>query len=119
MRIITETGLRIYKELMPMRREQLDLENAVVWISDSKTPNGVTEVPLTPLSVEAFRGQLRLSPLSPHLFPSDKDPNGYQKSVKKVWRLTLKRANISTFVSMTFVPPTRRGCAQEESRTSG
>lgn len=44
-----------------MIREQLDLENAVVWISDSKTPNGVAEVPLTPLSVEAFRGQLRLS----------------------------------------------------------
>jgi len=25
-RIITETGLRIYKELMPMKRDQLDLE---------------------------------------------------------------------------------------------
>jgi integrase len=96
-RIITETGLRIYKELMPMRREQLDLENAVVWIADSKTPNGVAEVPLTPLAVEAFRSQLRLSPLSPYLFPSDKDPNGHQKSVKKVWRLTLKRANILYF----------------------
>lgn len=32
--------------------------------------------------------------MSPYLFPSDKDPNGHQKSVKKVWRLTLKRANI-------------------------
>lgn len=57
-----------------MRREQLDLENAWVWVSDSKTPNGVAEVPLTPLSVEAFRDQMRLSPLSPYLIPSDKDP---------------------------------------------
>lgn len=29
-RIITETELRIYKELMPMKREHLDLKNAVV-----------------------------------------------------------------------------------------
>ena len=40
-RMITETGLRVYKELMPMKKEQLDLANAMVWIPDSKTPNGV------------------------------------------------------------------------------
>jgi hypothetical protein len=27
-RIITESGLRVYKELMPMKKEQVDLENA-------------------------------------------------------------------------------------------
>jgi len=30
-RIITETGLRVYKELTPMRKEHLDLENGTVW----------------------------------------------------------------------------------------
>ena len=74
MRIITETGLRVYKELMPMKKEHLDLANAVVWIPDSKTPNGMAEVPLTPIAVEAFRDQLRLSPCSPYLFPSDENP---------------------------------------------
>jgi integrase len=38
--IITETGLRVYKELTPMKKNQVDLPNAVVWIPDSKTPNG-------------------------------------------------------------------------------
>src|SRR5882762_11631147 len=56
-RIITETGLRVYNELMPMKKQHLDLENAVVWIPDSKTPNGVAEVPLTPTAVEASRDQ--------------------------------------------------------------
>ncbi len=70
-RIITETGLRIYKELTPMRKEQLDLENWTVWIPDSKTPNGVAEVPLTEIAVEAFRSQLATSGPSPYLFPSD------------------------------------------------
>ena len=74
-RIITETGLRVYKELMPMKKAQLDLANAMVWIPDSKTPNGVAEVPLTPLALEAFRDQMRLSPCSPYLFPSDQNPS--------------------------------------------
>lgn len=50
-RIITETGLRVYKELAPMRKDQVDLSNAVAWIPDSKTPNGTAEVPLTPLAI--------------------------------------------------------------------
>ena len=60
-RIVTETGLRIYKELAPMRKEDVDLANAVVWIPDSKTPSGVAEVPLTDLAVEAFRKQASIS----------------------------------------------------------
>ncbi len=31
------------------------------------------------------------------LFPSDKSPTGHQKSLKKVWRLTLRRAGIPYF----------------------
>lgn len=49
-RIVTETGLRIYKELTPMKKEQIDLENGPVWIPDSKTPNGIAEVPLTEIA---------------------------------------------------------------------
>ena len=35
--IITETGLRVYKELAPMRRDQVDLSNSVVWIPDKNS----------------------------------------------------------------------------------
>jgi hypothetical protein len=38
-----------------MRKDQVDLQNAVVSIPDSKTPNGIAEVPLTSLAVEAFK----------------------------------------------------------------
>ena len=96
-RIITETGLRIYKELTPMRKEQLDLENWMVWIPDSKTPNGVAEVPLTEIAVEAFRSQLATSGPGPYLFPSDESPDGYQKTFKTVWHATLRRAGARYF----------------------
>ena len=96
-RIITETGLRVYKELMPMKKDQIDLENAVVWIPDSKTPNGVAEVPLTPIAVQAFLGQLRIAGPGPYLFPSDNNPSGHQTTLKTVWHKTLKRAKIPYF----------------------
>jgi hypothetical protein len=60
-RIITETGLRVYKELAPVWKEQIDLSNKVVFISDSKTPTGIAEVPLTDIEVEAFRSQIELA----------------------------------------------------------
>jgi integrase len=96
-RIITETGLRVYKELTSMKKDQVDLDNAVVWIPDSKTPNGVAEVPLTPLGVQAFRDQVRIAGSGPFLFPSDKNESGHQTTLKTVWHKTLKRAKIPYF----------------------
>ena len=60
-RIITETGLRVYKELACMKKDQVDLANKVVFIVDSKTPTGVAEVPLTDIATDAFRDQIKLS----------------------------------------------------------
>jgi len=80
-----------------MKKEQLDLTNATVWIPDSKTPNGVAEVPLTSSALEAFRDQIRLSPCSPYLFPSDKNPSGYQRTLKTTWEAALRRAQVPYF----------------------
>jgi integrase len=96
-RIVTETGLRIYKELTPMKKEQLDLGNGTVWIPDSKTPNGAAEVPLTEIAVEAFRNQFAISGPSQYLFPSDENPDGYQKTFKTAWHATLRRAGVRYF----------------------
>ena len=95
--IITETGLRVYKELTPMRKDQVDFVNATVWIPDSKTPNGIAEIPLTPLAVEAFKSQMLNAGPGPFLFPSDKNPSGHQKNLKTAWRKTLKRAGVPYF----------------------
>jgi integrase len=96
-RIITETGLRVYKELTPMRKDQVDLYNAVIWIPDSKTPNGVAEVPLSALAIEAFKSQMAISGDGPFLFPSDRHPGHHQTTLKTVWRKTLRRAKVAYF----------------------
>ena len=80
-----------------MRKDQVDIPNAMVWIPDSKTPNGVAEVPLTPLAIQAFRDQMRLSPCSPYLFPSDQNSSGHQRTFKTTWEATLRRAKVQHF----------------------
>ena len=86
-RIITETGLRVYKELACMKKEQVDIANKVVFIADSKTPTGVSEVPLTDLAVEAFRNQIELAGPGPWLFPSSRKPGEHQADFKKTYRV--------------------------------
>jgi integrase len=81
-----------------MRKNQVDLRNAVAWIPDSKTVNGIAEVPLTPIAVDALRSQIILSgPAGQYLFPRNKNPETHQKFLKKVWRTTLKKAGLPYF----------------------
>jgi integrase len=96
-RIITEAGLRVYKELLSMKKEQVDLLNAKVLIADSKTPNGVAELALTELAVRTFRSQMLLAGPGEYLFPSDLNAAGHQKSLRTAWKLTLRRAGIPYF----------------------
>src|SRR5258708_25623568 len=84
-RIITETGLRVYKELAPMKKDQIDVQNAMVWIPDSKTPNGIGEVPLTEFAVAAFEDQMGIAGPGPYLFPSEKNSLGHQVTFKTAW----------------------------------
>ena len=96
-RIITETGLRVYKELICLNKEQVDIANKVVFVADSKTPTGVSEVPLTDLAAEAFQEQLRVAGPGAWLFPSSRKPDQHQLSFKKVWQTTLRRAGVRYF----------------------
>ena len=57
--ILSETGLRYKKELLPMKKEQVDLDNWVVHIADSKTANGIGDMPITAAAREAFRVKWR------------------------------------------------------------
>jgi len=96
-RIIAETGLRVKKELLPMKKGQIDFLNAVVWIPDSKTPNGVAEIPLSEIALDAFQKQVAISGTGEFLFPSDLNPNGHLRSLRTAWRKALRRAGIPYF----------------------
>jgi integrase len=65
-----------------MKKEQVDLENRMVWLPDSKTPNGVAEVPLSEIAIKALESQIAIAGSSPYLFPSEENPNGYQMRLR-------------------------------------
>ena len=78
-----------------MQKDQVDLTHMTIWIPDSKTDSGISEVPLTSIAASAVRDQIALSGSSQYSFPSEKKPGTYQKSLKKVWRTTLNKAGPS------------------------
>lgn len=97
--IMSEMGLRPYKELMPMRKEHVDLENHLVHIPDSKTLSGEGDMPMTESAWAAFKQQIEETPGSEYLFPSPKR-NGqkpYITNLRKVWTRTLKKAGVPYF----------------------
>ena len=97
--IMVEMGLRPYKELLPMRKEEVDLENRLVHLPDSKTESGIADMPMTERAREAFESQMKESQGSEYLFPSTRKNSArpYLTTVSKGWARTLKRAGLRHF----------------------
>ena len=97
--ILVEMGLRPYKELMPMQKRQVDLENRLVHIPDSKTAEGVADMPMTELAYQVFKAQLEGTPGSEYLFPSPskRGKKPYITTLYKGWTSTLARAGVQHF----------------------
>jgi len=96
--IMAEMGLRPYKELLPMKKCQLDLENEVVHIPDSKTTGGIADMPMTPQAKKAFQAQTEEALDSEYLFPSPRPGRRpYVTTVRKAWERTLRQAGLRYF----------------------
>jgi integrase len=97
--IISEMGLRPYKELMPMRKEHVDLENRLVHIPESKTLSGEGDMPMTEPAWHAFKEQIEQTPGSEYVFPSPRQTGRkpHITNLRKAWSATLKRAGVSYF----------------------
>jgi len=97
--IMVEMGLRPYRELTPTRKDQVDLENRFVHIPDSKSPNGIADMPMTEEAYEAFKSQMEEAVGSEYVFPSRsrKARKPHITTVKRIWASTLKRAGVPHF----------------------
>ena len=97
--ILCEMGLRYKKELLPMKKAQVDLENGVVHIADSKTVNGIGDMPLTEIAAEAFGRLMKEALGSEYLFPTPKvgASKPHVTNLRKVWAGTLKKAGVPYF----------------------
>ncbi len=97
--IISEMGLRPFKELLPIQKCQVDLENRLVHIPDSKTPSGIGDMPMTEPAWAAFKAQMEEASESDYLFPprTGCTEKPHLTSLRKAWEATLKRAGVPYF----------------------
>ena len=97
--IMVEMGLRPYRELIPMRKEQVDLQNGIVHLPDSKTVNGIADMPMTDRACAAFASQMKQGGDSDYLFPSPRirSSKPHITTVRELWDRTLKRAGLPHF----------------------
>ncbi len=97
--IMVEMGLRPYKELLCMQKSQIDLDNDVVHIPDSKTPGGIADMPITFEAKKAIQAQWAESGGSPYLFPALNPASSkpHLRNVNKAWTATLRRAKVPHF----------------------
>jgi len=82
-----------------MRKEQVDLENRLVHLPDSKTESGIADMPMTERAREAFESQIKESHGSEYLFPSTRKNSArpHLTTVSKGWARMLKRAGLRHF----------------------
>ena len=82
-----------------MLKSQVDLENRVVHIAESKTPSRVGDMPMTVPAYQAFEAQSDATPSSDYLFPtlSPRATKPYIGSLKKAWSTALRRAKVPHF----------------------
>jgi len=75
-----------------MRKDQIDLVNGLVRLPDSKTPNGIADMPMSERAREAFVSQMKDSGQSDYLFPSAREdsPIPYLTTVRKGWALACR-----------------------------
>ncbi len=95
--IITETGLRIYRELTSLRKDQVDLDLGVAYVDDSKTENGIRPVPLSDLAKKEFAALKARAAQSLWLFPSPLNPDKHVTTFKRSWKTALRRAGVPYF----------------------
>jgi integrase len=97
--LVTETGLRIRKEALQLRWEDVDLINGVIHVRESKTPAGRRSVPLSALCKAELLGWRDLvgPEVSVFVFPSFQNTRHPLQGGRKNWAAALKKAGIDYF----------------------
>jgi integrase len=97
--LLTETGLRVKKEALALKWEDVDFRSSQLVVQDSKTIAGRRTVPLSELcKVELLRWKKFLeSGCSPYVFPNLDRPGNHILCVRKTWSTTLRMASIPHF----------------------
>lgn len=97
--LLTETGLRVGKEALSLKWEDVDLKNDVIHVRQSKTHSGRRIVPLSSFCKAELEMWKNLAgpDFSEFVFPNVTNPRHPLQGGRKAWVSTLKKAGIPFF----------------------
>jgi integrase len=91
--LMRDTGMRNQRELYRMRIENLDWENRLIFVPDSKTPEGRRLVPMSKRVFEILR-QRSCSKQEGWVFPSARSESGHNRSIDRLFRQARTKAGL-------------------------
>jgi len=92
--LMRDTGMRNQRELYRMRIENLDWENRVIFVPDSKTAEGRRLVPMSRRVVELLRARC-CTRSEGWVFPSKHSASGHLRSIDRLFREARQRAGLA------------------------
>src|SRR5437764_9481703 len=91
--LIRDTGMRNERELFRMRIENLDWQNRVIFVPDSKTAEGRRLVPMSGRVFEILRNRCTGRPEG-WVFPSKRSASGHLRSICSLFRRARTKAGL-------------------------
>jgi integrase len=92
--LMRDTGMRNQRELYRMRIENLDWDNRIIFVPDSKTPEGRRLVPMSRRVLEILRERCG-SRHEGWVFPSSRSAGGHIRSIDRLFRQARTKAGLS------------------------
>jgi integrase len=91
--LMRDTGMRNERELFRMRIENLDWQNRVIFVPDSKTAEGRRLVPMSQRVFEILRNRCTLRQEG-WVFPSKRSASGHLRSICNLFRKARNKAGL-------------------------
>jgi len=91
--LMRDTGMRNQRELYRIRIENLDWENRLIFVPDSKTPEGRRLVPMSRRVFEILRERSGTRQ-NGWVFPSTRSTSGHIRSIDRLFRLARSKAGL-------------------------
>ena len=91
--LMRDTGMRNQRELYRMRIEHLDWENRLIFIPDSKTPEGRRLVPMSRRTFEILRERCGVKQEG-WVFPSVRSASGHISAIDRLFRQARTKAGL-------------------------
>jgi integrase len=91
--LMRDTGMRNERELFRMRIENLDWQNRVIFVPDSKTPEGRRLVPMSGRVFEILRNRCDAR-AEGWVFPSKRSASGHLRSICNLFRKARNKAGL-------------------------